>query len=72
MRRAAAYGSAEAAVKAIEAGADMLLMPGDFKAAYNGVIEATNCGRISEERLDESLRRIISLKMKIMNEDIGW
>lgn len=56
------YTSEEAAVGAIMAGADMLLMPEDFEAAYEGLLEAVQNGRISEERIDESLRRIYRIK----------
>ena len=47
---------------AIEAGADMLLMPEDFEAAYNAVLTAVQDGTISEERINESLRRIYRIK----------
>lgn len=56
------YTSEEAAVMAIEAGADMLLMPEDFEAAYNAVLTAVQDGTISEERIDESLDRIYRVK----------
>lgn len=56
------YTSEEAAVMAIEAGADMLLMPDDFEAAYNAVLAAVQDGTISEERIDESLQRIYRVK----------
>lgn len=56
------YTSEEAAVMAIEAGADMLLMPDDFEAAYNAVLAAVQDGSISEERIDESLDRIYRVK----------
>lgn len=56
------YTSEEAAVGAIMAGADMLLMPEDFEAAYEGLLAAVQEGRISEERIDESLRRIYRIK----------
>lgn len=56
------YTSEEAAVKAIEAGADMLLMPEDFTAAYDALLAAVQDGTISEERIDESLRRIYRIK----------
>lgn len=56
------YTSAEAAVMAIEAGADMLLMPEDFDEAYSAVLEAVQNGTISEDRIDESLRRIYRVK----------
>lgn len=58
------YTSAEAAVKALQAGADMILMPEDFEEAYNGVLEAVNNGTLTEERIDESLRRIFRVKCK--------
>lgn len=62
------YTSAEAAVKAITAGADLLLMPADFRAAYEGVLEAVRNGDISEKRIDESVRRILELKIEYMDE----
>ena len=61
------YDSAEASVKAIEAGCDMVLMPADFRAAYNGVLEAIESGRISQERLDQSLTRILRNKNRLSN-----
>ncbi len=57
------YSSAEAAVAAVSAGADILLMPADFEAAYHGIIAAVNDGTISEARIDASVKRIIALKM---------
>lgn len=56
------YTSEEAAVQAILAGADMLLMPEDFHAAYDGVMAAVADGTITEERIDESLIRIYKVK----------
>lgn len=58
------YTSDQAAVMALQAGADMILMPEDFEAAYNGVLEAVNNGTLTEERIDESLRRIYRVKYK--------
>lgn len=58
------YSSAEAAVKAISAGADMLLMPEDFEEAYQGVLEAVQDGTISEERIDQSIERIYNVKYR--------
>lgn len=57
------YNSAEAAVMALQAGADMILKPANFAEAYAGVMAAVADGTISEERIDESLNRIYSLKM---------
>lgn len=56
------YTSEAAAVMAIEAGADLLLMPEDFEAAYNAILAAVQDGTISEERIDESLDRIYRVK----------
>ena len=56
------YTSQEAAVMAVEAGADMLLMPEDFTAAYDALLTAVQEGTIPEERIDESLRRIYRIK----------
>ncbi len=59
------YSAEEIALKAVEAGADMLLMPSDFEAAYSAVLNAAESGVITEERIDESVRKIISLKLKM-------
>ena len=58
------YSSAEAAVKAVNAGVDMILCPYDFFDAYNGIIDAVNSGSISIERIDESVSRILNIKLK--------
>ncbi|MDR2547735.1 MAG: beta-N-acetylhexosaminidase [Lachnospiraceae bacterium] len=59
------YASAEASIIAIKAGVDMLLMPANFIEAYNGLLEAVTSGEISEERINESLRRIFRVKYSI-------
>ncbi len=56
------YTAAEASVLAFKAGADMLLMPANFVEAYDAVLEAVKNGEISEERLDESVLRILRAK----------
>ncbi|MCM1303378.1 MAG: beta-N-acetylhexosaminidase [Lachnospiraceae bacterium] len=56
------YDSADAAIQALRAGCDMILMPEDFEMAYNGVLQAVNDGVISEERINDSLRRIYRIK----------
>ncbi|MEV7965192.1 glycoside hydrolase family 3 protein [Sphaerisporangium sp. NPDC088356] len=56
------YGDAEVAVRAILAGVDLLLMPPDFPKAYGAVLDAVKSGRISRERLDQSVRRLLTLK----------
>lgn len=56
------YSSAEAAVLAIQAGADIILMPEDFYSSFNGLLEAVESGDISENRINESVRRILREK----------
>ena len=58
------YGSGEACIRAIEAGADMLLLPYNFTNGYESVMQAVKEGRLTEKRIDESLSRILSLKEK--------
>jgi len=52
----------EAAVRALEAGADMLLKPADVDASFRGVLNAVKSGRITEQRVEESARRILAAK----------
>ncbi|HHW48010.1 MAG TPA: glycoside hydrolase [Clostridiaceae bacterium] len=52
----------EAAVNAFKAGADILLMPETLDEAYTGLLEAVKEGIISQERLDQSVRRILMVK----------
>lgn len=59
------YSSSEAAVAALKAGADMLLMPEDFQSAYQGVLDAVENGTVSEERVEESVRRILEVKLSM-------
>lgn len=61
------YDSASAAVQAILAGNDVILMPESFSEAYMGVCRAVKEERISEERIDESVRRILRAKQKMMS-----
>ena len=42
----------------------MLLMPEDFQAAYDGVLKAVQDGTISEELINESLKRIYRVKYR--------
>jgi beta-N-acetylhexosaminidase len=52
----------EASVRALEAGADLLLKPADPDAAFRGVREALMKGRLKEQRIDESARRVLAAK----------
>ncbi|MBQ8181484.1 MAG: glycoside hydrolase family 3 [Ruminococcus sp.] len=60
------YESGELAVKIVDAGADMLLMPQDMKAAVEALEKAVEDGTITEERINESIRRILILKSEKM------
>jgi len=59
---AKAFGSGEAAVRALEAGADLLLLPSDPEAALAGVLEAIRKGRIRRKRIEESFERLLRAK----------
>lgn len=59
------YGMGEAAVLAVEAGCDLLLVchgADNLAEAHAALVEAVDSGRIPEERLDESVYRVLSLK----------
>lgn len=56
------YGPAEAAVQALLAGADVLLMPTDPRAAVEAVARAVEEGRVTMDRLDRSVRRMLEHK----------
>ncbi|HKO60271.1 MAG TPA: glycoside hydrolase family 3 N-terminal domain-containing protein [Pyrinomonadaceae bacterium] len=56
------FNQDEAAVRALEAGADMLLKPADNDAAFRGVSEAVKSGRLTEKRIEESARKIMAAK----------
>ncbi len=55
-------GRGEAAVRALEAGADVILMPPDIAAARAGITDAVTSGRLAEARLDRSVLRILRAK----------
>ena len=59
-----AYTPGETAVLAIQAGMDLLLMPEDLEEAVNGVLEAVESGDLTQQRIDESVLRILSIKLE--------
>ena len=59
------YTNGEAAVGCIKAGADIVLGPQVFTEAFDAVIKAVEAGEITEQRIDESVRRILKLKQSI-------
>ncbi|MED1952847.1 glycoside hydrolase family 3 N-terminal domain-containing protein [Brevibacillus centrosporus] len=58
------FGPVDASLRAIEAGADILLMPVELDKVIAGIVDAVKKGKISEERINQSVRRILSLKIK--------
>lgn len=58
------YGPGEAAVLALLAGADILLQPTDPAVAIDAVVAAVEQGRVTQARLDQSVRRVLELKKR--------
>ena len=56
------YDSRDAAIKAIKAGVDIILLPENYYEAFDGIKEAINSGEIGMDRIDESIYRILKLK----------
>ncbi len=59
------FGSGEAAVRALEAGADALLMPADPEAAIRAVVAAVENGRLSRARIRESAAKLLAAKERV-------
>ena len=59
------YTPAEAAVAALRAGVDMILMPQDLQGAYDGVTKAIADGVLTEDRIDRSVLRILNVKIQL-------
>ncbi len=58
------YTSDIAAVMAVKAGADIILMPESLEKSFNAVLNAVNSGEISISRIEESAERVLTLKAK--------
>ncbi len=58
------YGVAESAVRAVRAGDDILLMPGNVERAIAAVVRAVELGSIPRTQVDASVRRILELKLR--------
>ena len=56
------YGVGESSVMAVKAGIDMLLDPTDIDTAVDSIVQAVESGDITEDRIDESVKRILTLK----------
>ncbi|MDE3058263.1 MAG: glycoside hydrolase family 3 C-terminal domain-containing protein [Bacteroidota bacterium] len=59
------YSFDTAVVKAIQAGCDVILFPGDLEKGINTLKQAVQSGEISEERINESVRRILLSKTEV-------
>ena len=59
------YNNAEAAVGTLLAGADIVLGPQNFVDAFDAVIKAVEDGTLTEERINQSVRRVLKLKKQI-------
>lgn len=57
------YRPAQAALNALQAGTDVLYLPEDVGAVVDGLVSALESGRLSEERLNESVVRVLRLKL---------
>ncbi|GGM38352.1 beta-hexosaminidase [Paraliobacillus quinghaiensis] len=58
------FGPVDAAIRAVKAGTDVILMPVGLESVANGLYEAVETGEISESRIEESVERILTLKVK--------
>lgn len=58
------YGTEEAAVKSLNAGVDILLMPDKLESAYKAVIQGVKNGTVRQERLNEAVKKIVAAKLK--------
>ena len=56
------FNQDEAAIRAVEAGADMLLKPSDAEAAFRGIRDAVKSGRLTERRIEASALKILAAK----------
>ena len=59
------YTNAEAAVGTLQAGADIVLGPQNFVEAFDAVVKAVEDGRLTEQRINQSVRRVLKLKKQI-------
>jgi beta-N-acetylhexosaminidase len=59
------YPFGVATVKALQAGCDIILFPGDLEKGIDAVREAIESGELTEKRIDESVRRILRAKTRV-------
>lgn len=66
------YGKAEVAVRAFEAGCDILLYPEDVKLAVQLIADKVRSGEISMEEIDRRLKKILKVKNEVFSENESW
>ncbi|HEV2688643.1 MAG TPA: glycoside hydrolase family 3 N-terminal domain-containing protein [Bryobacteraceae bacterium] len=62
---ASMFDTAESAVRALQAGSDVLLMPRKAEDAINGVLAAVESGRLTRQRIDESVAKVLAAKARL-------
>jgi beta-N-acetylhexosaminidase len=60
------YSPEEAAIRALEAGCDILLDPADYVSAFEAVVSAVESGRLTVAQIDERVSRVLALKKRIL------
>lgn len=65
------FGPVDSVIRAVQAGTDLVLMPVGLESVATGLVEAVRTGEISESRIESSVERILSLKLKrgVMKEE---
>jgi len=63
------FAPEDATLRAVEAGADIVLLPPDIPTSFNAIKSAVTSGRIAESRIDQSVRRILTAKAKLNLQD---
>ncbi|WP_156288224.1 glycoside hydrolase family 3 protein [Oceanobacillus salinisoli] len=58
------FGSVDAVIRAVNAGTDVILMPIGLEEVADGLLEAVETGEITEARIEESVKRILTLKVE--------
>jgi beta-N-acetylhexosaminidase len=58
------YSVDDACIKALQAGVDILLCVGDYPKVFDAVLAAVERGELTEERIDQSVRRILRLRRR--------
>jgi beta-N-acetylhexosaminidase len=59
------YGAVEAAIRAVEAGADVLIQPVDARQTIDAILQGISTGRYDEARVDASVRRLLEAKRRV-------